>query len=353
MKKKNAKNEYEEMLSFIDSLIDAKENEIDCLINACSDLYHEVRAREMLLNEKKQVSSSNNYLFSPNDSGKLSYFDDEWLSQLDSMKKLHDEKMKLLKEAQAIQEKQKRLKVLLSSNGDFNVIDHNEDLDITHESNLQSLAIQEMERNRIANDLHDSAVQNLTGLVHKGELCLRLFDLDPIRARMEMSSIIDVARETIDDIRSSIFELRPASIDDFGLPAAIEDYCNHINPDRKFFFTINVEGEEPELPNSILVTLYRICQEACINIVKHSNASKVDIIIKYDEDAVTLTVSDNGIGVSQEKLYEAVRSKSHFGLKILKERAKLVNGELIINNKKEGGLMIQVTIPIAKRGTYD
>lgn len=347
MKKKSAKNEYAEMLSFIDSLIENKENEIDCLLNSCSDLYHEVRAREMLLEEKQKLTSSDSFLFSPNEPKELSSFDNDWLSQLDSIKKLHAEKTELLKISREEFEKYKRLRAFLVENiegKDSSFV--SDEISITQEANIQSLEIQEMERNRIANDLHDSAVQNLTGLVHKGELCMRLFDLDPIRARMEMSSIIDVARETIDDIRSSIFELRPASIDDFGLHAAIEDYCNHINPDRRITFIIESDGNEIQLPNSISVNLYRIAQEACINIIKHSKATKANIVLSYTNNEVLLTITDNGIGISKEVQDRANKSKTNFGLRILQERAALMNGDIHISNLKDGGLKIQVAVPV-------
>ena len=76
---------------------------------------------------------------------------------------------------------------------------------------LKLLETQEIERKRIARELHDSTVQNLTNLVHKTELCTKLVDLDPIRAKLELQTMINTIKTTINDMRNIIYDLRPMS----------------------------------------------------------------------------------------------------------------------------------------------
>ena len=88
--------------------------------------------------------------------------------------------------------------------------------------NLTILNIQEEDRQRIARDLHDSSLQNLTHLLHKIELCSLYIDEDSVKAKLELSVVNKVLRETIDEMRNIVYDLRPMTFDDLGLKAAFE-----------------------------------------------------------------------------------------------------------------------------------
>ena len=109
----------------------------------------------------------------------------------------------------------------------YNVLDHINAI-IKHTNNnlidysAKLLETQEMDRNRISRDLHDSTVQNLTSLVHKSELCMKLMEVDQIRCKLELSSMGKILREIINDTRKLIYDLRPMSFDDIGFDVTLE-----------------------------------------------------------------------------------------------------------------------------------
>ena len=84
------------------------------------------------------------------------------------------------------------------------------------------IKFQEQESERIARDLHDSTVQNLTSMIHKIELCSKLIDMDPIRCKLELTMMSRTLRDIINDTRQMIYNLRPMSFDDIGLEITIE-----------------------------------------------------------------------------------------------------------------------------------
>lgn len=214
---------------------------------------------------------------------------------------------------------------------------------------------QELDRKRIASDLHDSTVQNLTSLVHKTDLCTKLVDLDPIRVKLELQSMIGTLRSTINGMRTIIFDLRPILIKDLGLVTAIEQYISNLNNNRNIPFDFQVVNTEIIVLPIINMTIFRILQESCLNIIKHSKASSVDITLQYNDKDIELTIHDNGIGFSMDK----VRAKnklclSNFGLSIMKERVILLSGKLEIQSKEGQGTKIYAKIPYnAFRGEQD
>ena len=87
---------------------------------------------------------------------------------------------------------------------------------------------QEMDRKRIANELHDTSVQDLTHIIHQIELAGLYIDVDPTKAKLELAGINEEIRKIIKDIRNTIFDLRPMSFDDLGLKEALEQYIDDL-----------------------------------------------------------------------------------------------------------------------------
>ncbi|MBQ8040098.1 MAG: hypothetical protein IJ274_09570 [Lachnospiraceae bacterium] len=132
---------------------------------------------------------------------------------------------------------------------------------------LHILETQECDRNRIARDLHDSSVQSLTSLVHKTELCMRLMDIDTIRVKLELQTMIETIKTIINGMREIIYDLRPMSLNNLGLAVTVESYCIQLQKNYDIKVNFQTVGKEPELLSILRVTLYRILQEACSNIV--------------------------------------------------------------------------------------
>lgn len=209
------------------------------------------------------------------------------------------------------------------------------------------LKTQELERNRIANDLHDSTVQNLTTLIHKTELIEHLIDIDPVRAKIELLSINDTVRNIIQEMREIIFDLRPMSISDLGLWASIRTYVDNVqqNCELQIKVEISKTAEALKLEDLVSMTIYKTLQEAVNNCIKHARASKVELSVEYDGAAIVISVKDDGIGFSLEE----VSQKEKYGLKIMQERTNLLSGKMEINTSKRGTELF-FRIPVMNKG---
>ncbi len=203
------------------------------------------------------------------------------------------------------------------------------------------LSMQEEDRKRIARDLHDTSLQNLTHLIHQIELSGLYIDDDPIRAKLELSVVNKRLKETIDEIRNTIFDLRPMTFDDLGLKAAMERLIDSFNENKQYDIETDIENVSCET-NIILVTIYRIVQECLNNIVKHADATKISIRCRCEEDICQISISDNGKGFVKE----VNKGDKHFGIYCMKERIKLLGGKIHIDSSPEKGTRISINIPL-------
>ncbi|MBE5961478.1 MAG: histidine kinase [Lachnospiraceae bacterium] len=209
------------------------------------------------------------------------------------------------------------------------------------------LHTQEIERKRIAGDLHDSTVQNLASLIHKIELCIKLMDIDPIRARLELMTMTETVKTTINGMREIIYDLRPMTINDIGLVATVNQYFEKIKQNQKLQLLFDVKGKEQEknVPNVITLTLYRIIQEACNNMIKYAEASTLWVQICYEKNQIRLTIKDDGIGFKIEDAVYTEGEYHGFGLSIMKERVCLLSGTIEIKSEINKGTQIYITVP--------
>lgn len=209
---------------------------------------------------------------------------------------------------------------------------------------LSVLEIQEKERQRIARDLHDSSLQNLTHLVHKAELCSLYIDQDPIKAKLELATIEKNLRNVIDDIRNCIFNLRPMPFDDLGLKETIENMIALMNQDKQFKVVTDIDDIEISISDYekdlLLISIYRIIQECVQNSIKHSKGNEIRVKIKDSENDYKILFQDNGIGFDEQ---EALKKDKHFGLSVIKERVSLLGGSIDMDTHH--GTIIRIEIP--------
>lgn len=207
---------------------------------------------------------------------------------------------------------------------------------------LNVLNIQELDRQRIARDLHDTSLQNLAHLIHQIELSSLYIDQDPVRAKLELSVVNKRLRETIDEIRNVIFDLRPMTFDDLGLKASFERLVDSINEDDKYEIELDLEDVSCET-NHVLVTIYRVVQESFNNIIKHSGASKIFFSCKCIDNVCHIVIKDNGKGF--EELIDD--GKKHFGIFCMEERIKLLRGNIEINSVPSEGTTVFIDVPLS------
>ena len=211
---------------------------------------------------------------------------------------------------------------------------------------LKILETQEVERQRIARDLHDSTIQNLASLVHKTELCIKLLDMDAIRAKLELATMIENIRTIINDMREIIYDLRPMTLNDLGLKAAIERYMDGYRKHNTIQVIVSIE-DTLDIKNQVIsITIYRIIQEACSNISKHAKATVCKIELIQNEEILQLTIEDNGMGFEESaKCKSSSCENSGFGLTNMKERVFLLSGKFSLESSKDNGTKIIVNIP--------
>lgn len=209
---------------------------------------------------------------------------------------------------------------------------------------LQILDIQERERQRIARDIHDTSLQNLAHIVHKIELSSMYIDQDPIKAKLELATVSKGLKSVIQEMRNTIFNLRPMSFDDLGLKESFDGLVNQLKGTSKIQIEYNME--EIRCNNSlVLMTIFRIVEECLNNAIKHSGGSKVYFEIKRDDnDNCVIIVSDDGKSFDIEQVMSV--GDRHFGLFILKERVNLLSGTIDIDSIPKKGTTIKIIIPL-------
>ena len=166
-------------------------------------------------------------------------------------------------------------------------------------------------------------------------------DQDPIQAKLELSLVNKKIREIIDEIRNTIFNLRPMTFDDLGLKAVFERLADSINEDKQYEIELDVEDVSCET-NIILVTIYRVVHECLNNIVKHAEATKISLSCRCIENNCHIVISDNGKGFSDM----TDDGTKHFGIFCMKERIKLLGGKIYIDSSPEWGTTISINVPL-------
>ena len=206
--------------------------------------------------------------------------------------------------------------------------------------NLSFIKIQEQDRQRIARDLHDTSLQNLTHLIHKIELSSMYIDTDPGQAKLELALVNKRLHDTIDEMRAIIFDLRPMSFDDLGLKAALERLVHNLEKDCSCLVESYIDEVLCE-NNLVLVSIYRLVQEAFSNFYKHAEADKLFFSCKSVDNKCILDIIDNGKGFDKEIPDD---DKKHFGLELMRERVELLHGNINIFSEPGKGTNIHIEI---------
>ena len=196
------------------------------------------------------------------------------------------------------------------------------------------------ERNRLARELHDSLSQALFSMVLNAEAALLFFENDHDKARNQIKLLHETANAALKEMRSLIFELRPANLEQEGLASVLRKHAKIVA--ERYGFKVNVEIQgQGRLPLQIEKALYRVAQEALNNVVKHARATQVKILLSSQENQVSLTVEDNGVGIGQ-----GGRKPNTLGLTSMRERVDQLNGTFEIGPSASGeGTRVRVTVP--------
>lgn len=207
----------------------------------------------------------------------------------------------------------------------------------------QIINAQEQERKRIARELHDETSQVLTSLLIS--LAVLEESLTTPEARERIADTRQLAHQTLRAIRSLSIDLRPSALDDLGLLPALRWYVKEYQKKCSIEVDFVASGFKERLPAEMETALYRIVQEALTNTARHSQAKRVSIMLKEDEEEVEGIISDDGSGFDFEALRKAPDSERGLGLAGMTERAVLLNGRLDIETRPAHGTTISVHMP--------
>ena len=210
------------------------------------------------------------------------------------------------------------------------------------------LTAQEEERSRISKELHDSigsslsaikfSLEMISGQVERGE--------DPLQA---IETLIDITKQTIDETRRIMSDLRPSMLDDLGIIKTLQWFCSqfrsiypHIHLEEKI--DISEDGIEPDLK----IIIFRIMQEALNNITKHSGAEFVEILLDERKGVLEFTIADNGLGFQIDQVLSRKAITRGLGLSSMRERVEHTGGSFYIESVPDKGTTIKASWPFPR-----
>lgn len=214
------------------------------------------------------------------------------------------------------------------------------------------IGAQEEERIRVARELHDELGQTLNGLSIRVGAAIHALPADATRARWILEGNRELLSDGIRDLRSMVYRLRPAALDDLGLVPALRHIGRQFGNDCGFRLLLRSRGLSARLPRALETTLFRVSQEALSNVAKHAEATFVSVNLTVNEQSVGLAVADNGKGFAADPVLNQGNGHS-FGLLGMQERVALVGGTLWIKSEPGRGTRVLVRVPLIRGGLRD
>lgn len=205
------------------------------------------------------------------------------------------------------------------------------------------LTEREQERKYLARELHDGVIQELLSVNY------RLEDVSEsltTPAQTEIASLRGAIRQAVAELRQLCSDLRPPTIDNHGLAAAIRSHAHEWAEENGVVVNLDIAHGLGRLPEAMELSIFRIVQEALNNVRKHAQATQVMVQLGHTPVAnVRLRITDNGAGLTAPVDYAALSARKHFGLVGISERVALLGGTLRIEAMEGGGTRIEVDIP--------
>ncbi len=205
-----------------------------------------------------------------------------------------------------------------------------------------NLAIQEDERQHLAQELHDELGQSLTAIKVMAVTIARVENSQNTIIKQSTDAIVEVCDHLMNVVRSMMQQLHPLILTELGLKAALDDLISHWQTRHLgIFITFHCDNDLESLPETISIHIFRMVQECLTNIVRHANANHVVINLTLDEqDFLSLKMTDNGQGCDVENI------KKGFGLLSMRERVRSLGGEFMIETQPQNGMIIHAKIPL-------
>ena len=211
---------------------------------------------------------------------------------------------------------------------------------------IKIINAQENERQSLANSLHDGPAQSLTNLILQAEICERLFDNDPLRARSELTELKEAVTNTFRKVREFIFDLRPMMLDDLGLTPTLKKSVEDFEQKSGIACNLTISGGDIRLPPHAEVIVFRVIQHLLKNVMSHAQATHVQVSFSIDDDRADAVVEDDGSGFDVPEALTAARQRKTIGLTTIQEQVEMLGGEVNIDSSLGKGTRIEFWIPV-------
>ena len=206
------------------------------------------------------------------------------------------------------------------------------------------LKVVDEERNRVARELHDSTVQNLSCLMYKAELCSKLLTVDPTRVQLELQLMIGSIKGIIEELRNIIYNIRTGVPEGEEIQDYVKKYIQNLNGNySNISFSFKTSGEPYSSSKEYDASMLCVIREAINNIIKHSDATNVSVSFLYKKNSLKIEIVDNGKGFDVKEAKKA--EGKNFGMYIMEERVRMLGGTLQFNSAKEKGTKVTIDLP--------
>jgi signal transduction histidine kinase len=210
---------------------------------------------------------------------------------------------------------------------------------------LRLLKVQEEERRRIAQALHDELGQLLTALKIDVDLARRKLPDSATSSLQRLDEASVLTDEVMTKIRALTIELRPPVLDDLGIVPTLRWYLERVAQRTNLQVQLEVPQMSTRLQPQIETAIYRTVQEGLTNVIRHAQATQVWVRLKYSADQLTVSIEDNGRGFDSRIWLEGEPAQQTLGLIGIKERAMLLGGRLSILSQPGQGTQIKLELP--------
>ena len=211
---------------------------------------------------------------------------------------------------------------------------------------VRIIEAQERERQVLSRQIHDGPAQSLTNLILQAEICERLLDIDPERARAELANLKNAVAATFQKVKGFILNLRPMMLDDLGLIPTLRRYVDSFANNSGVLTRLLVIGKERRLVSHKEVTIFRLVQELLNNAYEYGHASNIQINLDVGDELVRVSVEDDGSGF---ELTEALASPDadRLGLATMRERVEMLGGQMHFDSGLGRGTKISFELPVS------
>jgi signal transduction histidine kinase len=215
------------------------------------------------------------------------------------------------------------------------------------------LVAQELERQRIAADLHDGLGQLLGAVKFRAESALCALSRNDIEdARHALTHVASTVRQALDEVRRIAMNLRPSTLDDLGILATLSWFLREF---RLVYATIDVQSElaveEADIPDYLKVPIFRVVQEGMSNVAKHSQAKRARVSLRHAGGVLLLAIEDDGVGFEANEVAGRSGPDKRLGHSCSRERVESSGGCFLLQAAPGGGVRIAASWPMAATGS--